>query len=283
MTTNVPAGAVLSFGKGKATAITSADIESLARSLGCHPADLEAIAEVESNGYGWFPDGRIKILFEKHKFYAYLPEAKRANAVKAGLARKTWISPTKGGYKDQPDADSRYALLSRALKVDREAAFKSISIGRFQIMGFNHKLCGHQTAEQMFDAFCDSEAFQLSAFAGYLSNTNLVPAIQKRDFDRVEAGYNGGGLNGVYAERMRKASDKLRAGKWANWNTRPPRSTEAPPVPPKPVPPASPETPTPEPRNTRGIIGIVIAALVGAAGLAIGIWNGLLAIIDKVF
>ena len=207
----------MTLGKGKAAAITAADIARLADSLQVHPADLEAIAEVESGGFGWFPDGRMKILFEKHWFYKLIRDEARTNAMKSGLARKTFIKPANGGYKDQGTASARYDLLARAIKIDREAAFKSISMGTFQIMGFNHSLCGHQTAEGMFNAFCEGELYQLSALAGFLNDKGLVPAIRARDFAKIETVYNGGGLNGVYAKRMREESDKLRAGKWAGY------------------------------------------------------------------
>ena len=229
------------LGKGEAIAISDADIANLADSLGCHPADLQAIAEVESNGFGWFPDGRIKILFEKHWFYKYIEGTTRTNAVKSGLARATWISPAKGGYKDQATADQRYSLLERAMKVNRDGAFKSISIGTYQIMGFNHQVCGHPTAEDMFNAFCKSEAYQLSAFAAFLKNKGLVSAIQRRAFIEVERGYNGGGLNGAYATRMKAASDSLRAGKWKSYT----RGSMA--IPKPTIPPAEPVSPPPVP------------------------------------
>lgn len=228
------------LGKGEAIAVTDADIANLADSLGCHPADLEAIAEVESGGFGWFPDGRIKILFEKHWFYKYLEGTVRTNAMKSGLARANWISPAKGGYKDQATPDQRYSLLERAIKVNREGAFKAISVGRYQIMGFNHAACGHPTAEDMFNKFCQSEAYQLSAFAAFLKSKGLVSAIQRRAFIEIERGYNGGGLNGAYAIRMKAASDNLRAGKWKNYR----RGSMAIPKPPAPPEkPASSETP----------------------------------------
>lgn len=205
------------LGKGEAIAATDADIARLADSLQCHPADLEAIAQVESGGFGWFGDGRIKILFEKHWFYKFLEGTVRTNAMKSGLARASWISPSKGGYKDQVTPDQRYSLLERALKINREGAFKSVSIGTYQIMGFNHKVCGHPTAEDMFNKFCQSEVYQLSAFAAFLKSKGLVSAIQRRDFAEVERGYNGGGQNGAYADKMRAASKKFHAGKWANY------------------------------------------------------------------
>lgn len=258
------------LGKGSATAVTDADIASMARALRCHPADLEAIAEVESNGFGWFPDGRIKILFEKHWFYKLLPEAKRAGAVKAGLAHKSWVSPAKGGYKDQADADSRYRLFERAIAINPDAAYQSISMGTYQIMGFNHALCGHQSAKQMFDAFCESETYQLSAFVAFLNKKGLDKAIREGDFAKVEAIYNGGGLNGAYATKMRKASERLRATKWAAWPASPASPAPAPSAPEKPKP--QPTAPA-EVAKGRGIAGLIILALTVLGGLIAAAWQ----------
>jgi hypothetical protein len=205
------------LGQGRAAAIDNNDIAALAIELKCHPADLEAIAEVESNGFGWFPDGRMKILNEKHWFYKLIDPAKRDKAVNAGLARKNWISPKKGGYADQATADQRYAVLKAAIALDEEAAFQSISMGRFQIMGFNYHLCGFTSAKNMWVEFLDDEANQLKAFANFLIGKKLVPAIQAGNFETVETVYNGGGLEGVYAKKMREAAQRLRAGKWRQW------------------------------------------------------------------
>jgi hypothetical protein len=246
------------LGKGEAIAISDADIARLADALHCHPADLEAIATVESGGFGWFNDGRIKILFEKHWFYKYLEGTTRTNAVKSGLARASWVSPSKGGYKDQATPDQRYSLLERALKVNREGAFRSVSLGTFQIMGFNHKVCGHPTAEDMFNKFCQSEVYQLSAFAAFLKSKGLVSAMQRRDFDEIERGYNGGGLNGAYAAKMRAASNKLRAGKWANY--KPGSYTVPKPANPPPVPIDAPPAPEPEGGWLAALLSVIAKA-----------------------
>ncbi|PTW53933.1 uncharacterized protein DUF3380 [Breoghania corrubedonensis] len=210
----------MELGKGRAEAVSDDAMAALAREIGCHPADLEAIAEVESNGFGWFPDGRIKILFEKHWIYRNLSGTARKRAVQAGLARKKWIAPKAGGYSDQATADQRYVLLARAIEIDEEAALRSISMGRFQIMGFNYSLCGFTSARQMWAAFCDSEKHQLRAFASFLHNKRLGEALRNRDFARIEDVYNGGGLGGAYARRMARKSDQLRAGKWQGWEER---------------------------------------------------------------
>lgn len=238
------------LGKGRAEAISDSDIEKLAREIGCHPADLEAIAMVESNGVGWFPDGRIKILFEKHQFYKRLDGTVRTNAVKSGLARKSWISPKDGGYKDQAGAGDRYKLLERAIKVNEEGAYQSVSIGRFQIMGFNHGVCGYISAKQMFINFVDSEVKQLRAFAKFLEANGLYQALRDRNFAKIEEKYNGGGLNGLYGKRMKTESDRLRAGKWKDFG-KPvapvvvPAAPVVPPAAPAPVPPPAPKAPEP--------------------------------------
>jgi hypothetical protein len=237
------------LGKGRAEAIRDSDMAKLADEIGCHPADLEAIAEVESNGFGWFPDGRMKILFEKHQFYKRIPDAtQRANAVKSGLARKNFISPSKGGYKDQGSATDRYKLLERAIKINEEGAYQSISMGSYQIMGFNAGTCGFVSAKQMFVQFCDSEVNQLRAFARFLKSNNLCPALRARNFAQIETVYNGGGLNGVYAKRMMAASQKLRAGKWKNYKAGSVAAPAPTPAPAKPIipPPVPKPAPVPE-------------------------------------
>ena len=206
------------LGKGRAEALDNGAIEALAIDFGCHPATLEAISQVESRGFGWFPDGRIKILFEKHWFYKHLKGNKRRLAVSQGLARRKWISPKRGGYKEQKSADQRYYILARAMEIDEEAALRSVSVGTYQIMGFNAELCGFSSAKEMWAAFQDSEKHQLRAFANFLRKRGLVTAVQRSDFRKIEKVYNGGGLNGAYARKMERAEDRLKSGKWADWS-----------------------------------------------------------------
>lgn len=227
------------LGQGRAAAISNDDMAALARELGCHPATLEAIAEVESNGFGWFDDGRIKILPEPHKFDDYLPKARRAEALRLGLASPSFeATRASGHYKRMTNGPGpRYAFLARLIAFDENAAFNAISVGRFQIMGFNHEVCGYPTAKAMFDAFVDSEAEQLRAFGRFLVSKNLKAALAAENFDLVEQRYNGGGLNGVYATRMRAEAAKLKRGKWAKWPSDWPGKGKAPAAPaPQPAP-----------------------------------------------
>jgi len=247
------------LGQGRAAAITNDDMAALATGLGCHPATLEAIAVVESSGFGWFDDGRIKILPEPHKFYSALPVAKRAGALKTGLAFKTYAeTKASGHYKRMTNLPGpRYDFLTRMIEYDPDAAFEAISVGKFQIMGFNAVTCGFGSARAMFDAFVDSEANQLGAFGEFLVKNGLRPALKAENFAQIETTYNGGGLGGAYAARMKAECAKLKAGKWAGWpatwpgKATPPTTTAplppvtAPPAPAKPVAPVPATNPAP--------------------------------------
>lgn len=240
------------LGQGRAAAITNNDMAALAVNLGCHPAALEAIAEVESAGFGWFDDGRIKILPEPHKFYSALPVARRAAALKSGLAFKTYKeTKASGHYKKMTNGPGpRYDFLARMIEYDAGAAYEAMSVGKFQIMGFNAETCGFPSAKAMFDAFVDSEVSQLRAFGAFLIKNGLRQALKDENFAQIETTYNGGGLNGAYAARMKAECAKLKAGKWSGWPNTWPGKTAAPPVaapvaPAKPVAPVMPTTPAP--------------------------------------
>lgn len=254
------------LGQGRAAAITDNDMAALAVDLGCHPATLEAIAKVESAGFGWFDDGRIKILPEPHKFDDYLPKARQAEARRLGLATTSY-SATKasGHYKRMTTkAGPRYEFFARMIAFDERAAYMAISVGTYQIMGFNHEVCGYPTAKAMFEGFVESEANQLRSFGLFLSDKGLRGALAREDFDLVEERYNGGGLGGAYAKRMRAEAAALRRGKWSKWPndwpgkgravTAAPPAPAAPPSPPQPVPTPKPATSAPvlEPMRNDG-------------------------------
>jgi len=72
--------------KGAAKRIDDIDLPKLGAQIGVGEDELHAFIEAETRGSGFDPQGRPKILFERHKFYKYLPKEKRAAAVKLGLA-----------------------------------------------------------------------------------------------------------------------------------------------------------------------------------------------------
>lgn len=166
------------------------DFAAAAKRLGCTVAQIRAVDEIESRGEGFLPDGRVKILFEAHwfdKFTVGKFRTKHSNLSSAKWNRALYV----GGAGE-------WDRLNRAIALDAVAALKSASAGRYQIMGFNHKLAGHGTVEGFWDAMKRSERDHLDAFCAFVENSGLVDALRK--VSNVHAanvafakGYNGAG------------------------------------------------------------------------------------------
>lgn len=183
------------------------DFASAAARLGCSVAQIRAVDEVESGG-GWYTDVRSdilgldgdggfidgpnlpKILFEAHIFDR---ETKgRFRGSHPNLSSAKWNRSLYVGGQGE------WARLYRAMQLDRQAALRSASVGRYQIMGFNHRLAGFGTVEAYWDAMKESEAKQLQAFVSFVVNSHLAEEL--RQISDVHAacvpfarGYNGGG------------------------------------------------------------------------------------------
>lgn len=183
-------------------------IAAVASALRCEVATVAAIVDVEATGSGIDSSGRCKVLFEKHQFYRHLPKEKRAAAVKAGLARKNWISPKDGGYKDQPNNGAALALLAKAAEIDEVAALKSASYGTGQVMGFNYGLCGWPSVQAFVLDMAESEDNHIKAMLGFLTGSGLADELRARDFDAVARVYNGDGQVKVYGAKLRAAYQK---------------------------------------------------------------------------
>lgn len=249
----------MKFGTGPARAITKYDFAEAADALKVHPANLEAIALAESAGFGWYRDGRMKILPEPHKFYAYLPKSKRDKAIRLGLATRNYeATKASGHYGRMGGATKRYVFFEKMIEFGPVAAFKAVSYGTYQIMGFNHKHCGYASAAIMMDRFLQGEAEQLTAFVKFLKYRRLVRAIRDANYKLVETRYNGGGQGGAYAKIMHGHRRRLLKGKWKNYT---PGSI------PKPV--AKPTKSTPEipgavKHAPAAITGLAVSAAAGA-------------------
>ncbi|WP_406858472.1 N-acetylmuramidase family protein [Alsobacter sp. KACC 23698] len=188
---------------GQATRLTDSDIARAAELLGCDVPAIRAIIEIETRGSGFDRRGRLKALFEPHRFYAELGAGpKRAAAIKAGLAYPKW------GQKPYP-ADS-YARIVQALTIDETAALSATSWGLPQMMGSNCKLAGYATPQKMIAAFVDGEGAQLVAMAKFMKAAKLDGALRDLDWATFARGYNGPGYakNG-YHTKLAAAYDRF--------------------------------------------------------------------------
>jgi hypothetical protein len=165
---------------GNPAPLTPADHVRAAAALGCPVAAVRAVVEVESKG-GFFPDGRPRILFERHKFSAFTLH--RWDETHPAIS-----APTPGGYLG---GRREYDRLGEAIALDRTAALKSASWGAFQLMGFNHQPCGYGDVESFVAAMVSGHPAQLDAFVAFVRHAGLAAALATQDWPAFARGYNG--------------------------------------------------------------------------------------------
>jgi hypothetical protein len=248
--------------KGKAKKLDDIDLPRIGRFLGVGEDELHAFIDVETRGSGFDDQGRPRILFERHKFYKFLPADKRAQAVNLRLASK---SP--GGYGKESE---QYSKLERAMKIDKAAALFSCSWGLGQIMGFNHEAAGYETVEEMIEAFCEDEENHLQAAVQFIYSNKLDDELRNHDWAGFAKGYNGQNYKiNRYDEKLAEAFAKWSRIKDTPW------AEEAKPVEPVVVTAPAPIPPTPDIEVKRppkvvvkktGVMSIlaIIAAIVAA-------------------
>ena len=162
--------------------LTEEDFRIIAQELGVEVAAIKAVVRIEAGeklqGF-WAPGvpvaNYVQSLFNKYKGSAKARKIKDAK-VPSGLS----------GY-----ALKEWTALTNARKINANAADMGTYWGMFQIGGFNYKLCGCGSVEEMVDKVCDSEFSQLQMFAVFIRNSGMLDALRKKDWAAFARKYNG--------------------------------------------------------------------------------------------
>lgn len=173
--------------KGQAKKLEAMDIPRIAKTINVSEDDVHTVVEVETAGGGFDSDGRPRILFEPHKFYANLPTSKREATVEAGLAAPRWGAIPYGKFSAQ------YPRLAKAMAIDVEAALKSCSWGASQILGENHKMIGFDTVDAMVLAFMDDEDNHIEGMAAFIIAAGIDDDLRAHNWATFARVYNGPG------------------------------------------------------------------------------------------
>jgi len=181
--------------------LNDADYSEAARLLDCDTAAIKAVAEVESSGRGFFEDDSPKILFEAHIFSKLTKHI--YDKTHPDISSRKWNKALYiGGLAE-------YERLNKAMTLNPEAALKSASWGKFQIMGFNHALCGYKDVSGFVEAMKASERDHLLAFISFLKILKLDRFLRSKDWAKFSEGYNGSGFRqNKYDIKLAKAFDK---------------------------------------------------------------------------
>jgi len=189
---------------GAATPMAEEEFDRAARVIGCDVAAIKAVADVESRGNPFLPDQRPTILYERHIF------SRRTQ--RRFDEEDSNISSRKPGDYGASGAH-QYDRLAKAIERDRDAALESASWGRFQIMGFNHRVVGFDDVESFVAAMCEGEANHLSAFVEFVRGNRLDDELRNHDWAGFARGYNGPNFAiNKYDEKMEVAYRRLAGG-----------------------------------------------------------------------
>lgn len=171
--------------------LTDDDVQAGASALGVDTATIRAVTDVESNGSGFLPDGRVVVQYEPHVMYKRVRqkfgEARAAAELKA---HPDLLALRAGSYqgKDKEDRDMDRA----AQLIDRDCALEAASWGMFQIMGYHWSTCGYPSLQAFLNDLYRSEGGQLRVFVRFVqADKRLLAALRKRDWAVFARLYNG--------------------------------------------------------------------------------------------
>lgn len=163
--------------------LTEQDFQRAAKKLRCEVPAIKAVAEVESRGKGFYASGFPVILFERHIFRKYTQG--RYNSSHPHL------SGPAGNYGAA--GQNQINKFNEAFALNPTAAMKACSWGKFQIMGFNHEVCGYEDVGSFVDAMKESEGKQLDAFVEFVIGNGLGIYLRTKNWASFAKRYNGAG------------------------------------------------------------------------------------------
>lgn len=166
--------------------ITDEQYQQAAALIGCTPAAIKAVKEVEAPAGGFLPNGDIRILFEPHVFWKEL-KAIGIEPVESGICYPEWGELPYGKESLQMER------LARAMEINSTAALKSASWGLFQIMGNNFRKAGYLCVEDMVEDYKKGESQQLASFVNYLKSTAIARHLVNKNWEGFALAYNGTG------------------------------------------------------------------------------------------
>lgn len=186
----------------KSRTLTQQDYENAANIIGCEVEVINAIERVETKS-AFLPSGRPRILFEAHKFSEFTGHI--YDNIYKNISSKLWNQELYyGGEKE-------YKRLVKAMVLDRKEALKSASWGKFQLMGFNHKICGYNDIESFVRDMFWYEEKQLDAFVKFVKATSLEKKMINHNWDRIAFYYNGSGYKrNHYDEKLEMEYNRLK-------------------------------------------------------------------------
>src|SRR5260221_2332574 len=189
--------------RGAHSPLQISDLIAEAATLQCTQAIVHAFSDIESTGSGFLPGGELKMLYEAR--YFHLLTKGEFDRLAPNLSSPVWDRSLYGAGGLHQLARLKQAMRLSSDPAVIDAALKSCSIGRYQVIGANHKMLGYPTVSDMYVDFCASELPHLKGFGSFIKSAGLLDELQSDppEFVALAVGYNGAGerANG-YAQKL---------------------------------------------------------------------------------
>ncbi|HDQ16446.1 MAG TPA: DUF3380 domain-containing protein [Bacteroidetes bacterium] len=166
---------------------------------------------VESSGTGFASDGKMIIRFENHvmdmfwgkhnpdlfeKHFKYDKENRRNGHFFRANPKDKWEAC-------HTSQTMEWKVLEFARTLNDTAALQSISMGAPQVMGFNSKMIGYSSPQEMFEHFAKDIRYHLFALFDFCKyKPQRIRYLQKRDFYNFSVEYNGTAAPAEYEKRL---------------------------------------------------------------------------------
>lgn len=192
--------------------LTNEMIKNLANRLGIEPALLKAVQIVEAAGRdGFLADSRPQILFEGHIMYKEFHKKFPDRDLDYLCKRFSMVFYPKWDKSKYFGGLGEYKRLELAKEIDEECALKATSWGMFQIMGFNHNLCGCKDVFDFVHKMSESHEKQLELMYYFMNNSGCLKELKEKDWAGFAKKYNGPGYaQNAYDQKLRNAYENFK-------------------------------------------------------------------------
>jgi hypothetical protein len=195
--------------------LTPQQLGDAAERYGVEARALRAVIEAETGGRGGFlPDGRVRILFERHILWSRLEirgiDPHPLAAAHPDLCGEHW-DPHRYPYGTEPRQWNRvqtvidYGRNHGAALSYEKSAWEACSWGLFQLLGLNYEAAGFADVLLLKAAMEQSEAAQLAAALRWMQHAGSLAALRAKDWKAFALRYNGPGQVANYSRKLQEA------------------------------------------------------------------------------
>lgn len=195
------------FYMGEGRRLSEEDFTVLSASHNIPEYLLRAVVQVEAGQKGSHSSGALVFRYELHKAFQYSSGEIRKRLINEGLAHSDYNTALNWSH-----ANSYPHLEKAATIAGEELACLASSWGMGQIMGFNHRVLGFETALEMVTNFAVSEANQINGMVAFIKGNGLLDDLLAENWKAFAAGYNGSKYaSNEYDIKLENAAKEWRA------------------------------------------------------------------------